>query len=481
MIRDLKPYPAYRDSGVPWLGEVPEHWEVLAALAAYKPKLAKNTGMIERTVLSLSYGRIVVKPQEKLHGLVPESYETYQIVDPGDIVVRTTDLQNDHTSLRVGHSEHRGIITAAYMCLQTRDQMTNGFGYRLLSAYELMKIIYGFGSGLRQSIDFSHIKRMPVMVPPPDEQSAIVRFLDHVDRRIRCRVRAKQKLIALLHEQKQAIIHRAVTRGLDPNVRLKPSGVEWLGDVPEDWEVSELRRLVRRGKRITYGIVQPGELDSSGRFMVRGQDYSFGWVAPEAVFRVSDAVERPYKRSRLSTGDIVLTIVGAGVGNVALVPAWLDGANITQTTARVSVDSAKSDPEFIASSLQGPVGRRNVELYVKGAAQPGLNLEHVRVFRVPVPPLDEQGRIVEATRNCTASHDTRISRASREIALLREFRTRLIADVVTGKLDVREAAAHLPEETDEPEPLDDTDTSPEDIGEETEATDPDAALEEAEA
>lgn len=184
MIADLKPYPAYKDSGVPWLGNVPDKWEIVPALAVYKPKLVKNVGLIEKEVLSLSYGRIIVKPPEKLRGLVPESFETYQIVDPGNIIVRTTDLQNDKTSLRVGHSQNRGIITSAYMCLVPTGRVLNKFGYQFLNTYDLLKIIYGFGSGLRQNLDFVDIKRMPVLVPPKDEQFAIVKFLDHADRRI---------------------------------------------------------------------------------------------------------------------------------------------------------------------------------------------------------------------------------------------------------------------------------------------------------
>src|SRR5260370_805801 len=114
MIAKLKSYSVYKDSGTPWLGDLPGHWQIAPAFAAYTPKLVKNRGMIETTVLSLSYGQIIVKPAEKLHGLVPESFETYQIVDPGNIVVRTTDLQNDRTSLRVGIAQRRGIITSAY-------------------------------------------------------------------------------------------------------------------------------------------------------------------------------------------------------------------------------------------------------------------------------------------------------------------------------------------------------------------------------
>lgn len=166
--------------------------------AVYREKQIKNIGLVEKTVLSLSYGRIVVRPEEKLRGLVPESFETYQIVDPGDIVVRTTDLQNDQTSLRVGHSRHRGIITSAYMCLESPGFASKEFGYQVLNVHDLLKIIYGYGSGLRQNLDFSHIKQMPVPVPPPEEQAAIVRFLNHADLRIRRAIGAKQKMITLL-------------------------------------------------------------------------------------------------------------------------------------------------------------------------------------------------------------------------------------------------------------------------------------------
>lgn len=214
--------------------------------------------------------------------------------------------------------------------------------------------------------------------------------------------------------------------------------------------------------------------------MVRGQDYSFGWAEPEAVFRVSDAIESPYKRSRLESGDLVLTIVGAGVGNVAIVPPWLGGANITQTTARISIDPARAEPDLVAAALESPVGRRNVELYVKGAAQPGLNLEHVRLFVIPVPPLPEQREIVTVIRRETDGLAQAVERAHGEIKLLREYRVRLIADVVTGKLDVRETAARLPDEGDEPQQLDEAEFATE-VDEDVEGVDLETTLEEVEA
>ena len=245
-----KPYLGMKDSGIEWLGKVPEHWKVLPGRACFREKKQPNIGLQEKTVLSLSYGQIVVKPPEKLHGLVPSSFETYQIVNPLDIVIRPTDLQNDWNSLRFGLSRHQGIITSAYLCFRTINTVTPEYGHLLLHSYDLMKIFYGLGSGLRQNLDWSDFKHLPCSIPPLPEQTAIVRFLDHADRRIRRYIRAKQKLIALLEEQKQAIIHQAVTGQIDIRTRqpypaYKDSGVEWLEEVPVPWQVRKLRHMIR--------------------------------------------------------------------------------------------------------------------------------------------------------------------------------------------------------------------------------------------
>lgn len=288
---------------------------------------------------------------------------------------------------------------------------------------------------------------MKVPIPPPDEQAAIVRFLAALDRRVNRFVRAKRRLIDLLTEQKQAIITHAVTRGLDPNAKLKPSGIDWLGEVPEAWKVVQLRRLVQAGRNVTYGIVQPGPYVDGGRPMVRAQDYSFGWADPKAVYHVAPEIEEPYRRSRLKAKDIIYTIVGQGsVGNVAMVPPEFDGANITQTTARISIDDKLASPDFVFAVLSSLIGERQLRSYVKGVGQPGINLGHLKLYWIPLPPRDAQSRIAEHLAAATASADHVVAVAEREIALIREYRTRLVADVVTGKLDVRAAAARLPED-----------------------------------
>jgi type I restriction enzyme S subunit len=298
-----------------------------------------------------------------------------------------------------------------------------------------------YGAGGQKRVPEEFVRNFVVALPALAEQSVIASFLDRETAKIDALVAEQEQLIALLKEKRQAVISQAVTKGLDPNMPMKDSGVEWLGEVPAHWDVVGLRRVIQPERRITYGIVQPGEPDENGRFMVRGQDYSDGWVQPEMVFRVSPAVEEPYRRARLAAGDLIMTIVGAGVGNVATVPEWLNGANITQTTARIAVDPRVAKSEYISVVLQSPIGRRSVEKYAKGAAQPGLNLEHVKLFPIPLPPVAEQQSILQHLEARLSGFEDLLSAAVDGIVLLRERRAALISAAVTGKIDVRDLAA----------------------------------------
>ena len=371
MIEDLKPYAEYKDSGLPWLGQVPGHWTVLHAFGAFKPNKARNNGMKEKTVLSLSYGRIVIKPAEKLHGLVPESFETYQIVNPGDIVLRTTDLQNDHTSLRVGMVRDRGIITSAYLALRCLSGVGPDYGFQFLNVWDSSKAIYGYGSGLRQNLDFSHFKRMPIPIPPPAEQAAIVRFLDWTNGRLERAVRAKRKVIALLNDQKQAIIHRAVTRGLDPTVPLKDSGIPWIGEIPAHWEVARVKNQFRclNTKRIPLNAVERGSMT------MRTYDY---YGASGVIDKVDDYLFDDEllliaeDGANLVLRNLPLAIIARGrfwVNNHAHILKPLHG-NIV----------------FLAHVLE----TLSYKPWISGAAQPKLTQDRLMAISVAIAPPEEQ-------------------------------------------------------------------------------------------
>jgi len=244
MIADLRPYPEMKDSGVSWLGHVPEHCKILPGRAGFVEVQERDHPNAD--MLSVTITKGVIRQQALLEGSSKKDgsnldKSAYKLVRPGDIANNKMRARQG----AIGVSEYEGIVSPAYVAQRPREGTVPRYLHYLLRtpafAKEAERWSYGITSDM-WSLRPEHFKMVYSCLPPVTEQAAIVRFLDHVDRRIRRYIRAKQKLIQLLDEQKQAIIHRAVTRGLDPNVRLKPSGVEWLGEVPEHWEVLPLRR-----------------------------------------------------------------------------------------------------------------------------------------------------------------------------------------------------------------------------------------------
>jgi type I restriction enzyme, S subunit len=455
MTAGLRPYPEYKESGLPWLGQVPAHWSVKPALACYSPKLCRNTGLKESTVLSLSYGQIIVKPPEKLHGLVPESFETYQIIDPGDIIIRATDLQNDHTSLRVAIARNRGIITSAYLCLKAKEGLSSAYGYRFLSAWDLTKSIYGFGSGLRQNLDFSHFKRMPVLVPSSHEQLAIEDYLRSITIQVRRFIHNRRRMIAVLNEQKQAIINRAVTRGLDPLFPLKPSGIDWLGDIPENWQVCRLRNVVSQVTSGSRGWSSYAADEGPLFLRIANLRRMSLQLRFDNVIRLNLPETSEAQRTQVQGGDILVSIT-AYIGSIAVVPSDLEEAYVSQHVALCRPRDDKHNPRWLGYALLSEVGQIHGQLSLYGGTKDGLSLDDVKNYPVLLPPRDEQDKLVERIELQLESTETAIDRAQSEIDLIREYRTRLIADVVTGKVDVRHLAPLLEavEVEVEPEDLD---------------------------
>ena len=203
-----------------------------------------------------------------------------------------------------------------------------------------------------------------------------------------------------------------------------------LGRLPHDWDVTQLSYLVDPERTIRYGIVQPGEYESNGRLLIRGQDYSKGWVDADEMFRVSSAVEERYVNARVKAGDLIITIVGAGTGHVEEIPSWLDAANLTQTTARIAVNPKKADSQFLKYMLLSSFGRNQVSNYVKGAAQPGLNCGDVERFTLPLPiSIDEQKAIGASLR----SIDDFIVSLNQLIAKKRDIQQAAMQQLLTGQ------------------------------------------------
>src|SRR5262245_38290879 len=312
MINSLQPYPSLKGSGVAWLGGVPAHWDVLPLCALATPRRVTNKA--SRKLLSVYLGRGVIPfsdVEEKRTNATSEDLSTYQAAEPGDFVLNNQQAWRGS----VGVSRYEGIVSPAYLVLVLDRRLDPEFADRLLCdrgmVAQYLVCSKGVGS-IQRNLYWQHLRRIVTLVPPVSEQAAIVRFLNHVDRRIRRYIRAKQKLIELLEEQKQAIIYRAVTRGLDPNVRLKTSGVEWLRDMPEHWEVRRVKTLslVKRGAS-PRPIADPKYFDDSGEY---------AWVRIADVSASSRYLEKTTQRLSalgkslsvpLEPGALFLSIAGS--------------------------------------------------------------------------------------------------------------------------------------------------------------------------
>lgn len=478
MITDLKPYPAMKDSGVPWLGEVPEHWEVRRMKLLLREvdsrsssgdeqllRVSQYTGVTQRKVIDGSD-----EPNTRASSLVG-----YKRVAVNDLVVNIMLAWNGS----MGVSRYDGIASPAYCVYRFRSGARPWYYHELLRLPVYKGRIKTASTGVVESrlrLYSDDLGRIEAILPPCEEQDAIVRFLDHADRRIRRYILAKQKLIKLLEEQKQAIIHRAVTRGLDPNVRLKPSGVEWLEEVPEHWEVVALRHRYSQclgkmldSKRITGTHSLP---------YLRNTDVQWDRINIKNL-PIMDIPQTEYDRYNVQNGDL-LVCEGGEVGRCAIWSGELVVCGFQKALHRLRPRNAGRDvPRFMYYALRAAAkGNAFDDGHLSTIAH--LTGDKLRAHRFPFPPVTEQESLVCFLDSSLKQIDQTVSTASREVALLREYRTRLIADVVTGKLDVREAAAKLPEEADEPDPLDGAEALVEG-GEEIEDADLDAVPEEAEA
>lgn len=202
-----------------------------------------------------------------------------------------------------------------------------------------------------------------------------------------------------------------------------------VGVIPEDWEVKELSDLLDQSRGIRYGIVQPGNFDPRGCLMLRSQDYSKGWANPDEMHRVSSRIENQYKNARIRSSDLILTIVGAGTGQVEITPAWLDGAILSRSTARVAIDERQADHRFVGACLQSPLGKRQILNCLKEGAQPVVSCRDVAKFFVPCPPLPEQ-RVIAAALSDT---DTLISSLEKLIAKKRNIKQGTMQQLLIGK------------------------------------------------
>ncbi|MGN7818909.1 restriction endonuclease subunit S [Chitinophaga sp. 22536] len=412
-----KTYPTYKPTSIPWLTEIPEHWDLIGLNLIFKDNKVKNKGMVETNVLSLSYGNIIRKQKTENYGLIPESFETYQIIEPGHIILRLTDLQNDKKSFRVGYVRERGIITSAYTGL-IPEKVSSKYYYYILHYADIKKHFYSLGGGVRQSSDYNEIKKEKVPLPPFEEQAAIANYLDAKTEQINRFIEKKERLIALLKEQKKAFINEILNEGEDiyPTIRVK-----FVGKVNPTKSSSTLKiddsdnvvflpmEKVSENGKIDCSILKPTlELKNGFTFFEKGDII---------IAKITPCFENG-KGALLSN---LLTPYGFGSTEFHTVRAY----------------TKKVNPEYLWWILHSEAFLSLGEYFMEGSAgQKRVPVEFVKNYLAVIPSIQKQNEVLCRIKFETDRIDTTIQRIQTEIQKVKELKQSLIAEVVTGKIKV---------------------------------------------
>lgn len=453
MIEGLKPYSAFKDSGLPWVGKTPTHWDLVPNRGLVKKrKILVGKRHREYQLLSLTKQGVIVRDISTGKGKFSADMGTSQEVRIGDFVFCLFDVPE--TPRAVGLSRHQGMITGAYTVLEFLGRGNASYFEKFYLAMDDRKLLSPLYSGLRHTIPIARFLGAKTPLPPPDEQAAIVKFLDYANGKIERAIRAKRKLIGLLNEQKQAIIHRAVTRGLDPNVKLKPSGVPWLGDVPEHWVIDRLKHFIQ---------INPSK--SEIPIAVNSKHVSFlpmERVSVDGHISKTETIQVGLARNGFTymrDGDVIVAKITPCFenGKGALCTGLEGGIAFGSTEFHVLRPRRNISGGYLYFLTRDPVLRQlGAESMQGSAGQQRVPKDFFANIQVALPSLSEQKRILEEINATLDKLKLGISSTERGIDLLREYRTTLTAEVVTGKLDVREAAKRLPDNAAETLPPDDS-------------------------
>ena len=437
----LKPHSTYKATSLPWLEKVPETWDACRIKTIFRESQDRREGK-NLELLSLTRAKgLIPQSQSDNATLLAEDLSNYKVCHPSDIVMNRMQAWSGMFAV----PRQEGVVSPDYSVFSPTKRGQIRFFEHLFKTPALVeqfaKYSKGIGSGFNRlySEDFGDVR---IPVPPPDEQTAIVRFLDHADAQIQYYIAGKERLIALLEEERQALVHQAVTRGLDPSVRLKPSGVEWLGQVPEHWETLRVRHFSKVGNGCTPQRDNAAYWTEGVHPWLNSSSVNQGTITKADQF-VTDLALSECHLPRLRPGSVLVGITGQGKTRGMSAVLCMD-ATINQHMAFITLKTGRVSSHYLHMYLTAAYSELRAISNSSGSTKDALTCEDIKHFMVVLPPRDEQERLLSEVRRELASVDNAVDLARRQIDLMNEYRTRLIADVVTGQLDVREAAAQLP-------------------------------------
>ena len=418
------------DSGIEWIGIAPSSWKVAYLSSVLSERKHKNVGMQEDNLLSLSYGNVKQKDINTNDGLLPESFEGYNIIEVGDIVLRLTDLQNDHRSLRTGLCRERGIITSAYCTLKLNSKEDDPRFLRYyLHCFDLCKGFYGMGAGVRQGLNFDGIRKIEMLLPAPAEQTAISDYLDAQMEKVDSLIANQQAQIEKLKQYKQSLITEVVTKGLNSNAPMKDSGIIYYGQIPDHWQLIATKYLYRIESGATPKSENPDYFDGS-----------IPWITP-ADYKTDDIFVSGGRRnlSELGLNACSTTLIPKGsiifskrapIGSVAINSEAL----CTNQGCLSCIPKTDDLPKYFYYVMS--VMTEQYNLLGSGTTFKEISANSFANFVLPEPPIQEQHQIVSFLDERCSKIQKLISIKAKKIERMNSYKKSLLYEYVTGKKEV---------------------------------------------
>ncbi len=442
----MKSYEKYKPCGSDWTGKIPEHWDskrlkYVAKINPSKPPFqvdgsADDEGVFLPMEKVSEHGQINQELRKSIH----EVSSGFTCFAKGDVIVAkiTPCFENGKGALLSDLETDFGYGSTEFHVLRANEAVSPILLFYITKTHPFMKNGEAFmsGSAGQKRVPSSFVENFETGVPPKEEQTAITNFLDEKTAQMDTLIANKQKLIELLKEERTAIINHAVTKGINLKVKLKPSGIEWLGDIPEHWEVKKLKYVV---SKIGSGITPTGGASvyqNEGIPLLRSQNIYNDGLKLDDVAYISDDIDEQMSNSRIEDDDVLLNITGASIGRCFYVPKDFGKGNVNQHVCIIRPIQNLLRTKFLHSIIVSGYGQTLIDTCQTGANREGLNFQQIKSFDLPIPDIQEQRQIVAFIETLTSRIDATISQIEKEIDLLQEYRTALISEVVTGKVKV---------------------------------------------
>ena len=423
-----------KDSGIAWIGAMPRAWKMNTIAQIFLQVKCKNTGLQEKNLLSLSYGKVKRKSIDTVEGLLPESFDGYNIIEKDDIVLRLTDLQNDHTSLRVGLAEERGIITSAYLTIRNRSNFCPKYLYYYLHSFDIAKGFYGMGAGVRQGLNWDGVKWLKILAPSVPEQERIAAFLDAECAEIDAVLEKTRASIEEYKKLKQAVITQAVTKGIRGDRPMKDSGIEWIGEIANEFAVYKFKYLLKTPMQ--YGANEAGiTFDKTLPRYIRITDItSDGRLKQDNRLCIEDTVAKPYI---LQDGDLLFARSGGTVGKSFLYKQSYGNAAFAGYLIRAVVNRTIAVPEYVYYYTNSSIyDTWKNSIFIQSTIQ---NIGADRYSNIPIivpNNIEEQRSIVEYLNERCVGIDALIRKKQQYLTEIENYKKSLIYEYVTGKKEV---------------------------------------------